>query len=347
MIIAVLPALALGLVPAQSVEIVAEGLEVPWDIEPVSATRTFVLERPGRVRLIENGRLRPEPYGTIPGVVARGQGGLHDLVPYPDYARSKLVAVSYTVRDANGLKLRVSRFRDTGTGLRFDRTLFEGPSKRDPAHFGGRMAFGPQGKLFITHGERHDRQWAQDLGRINGKVLRINPDGSIPRDNPFYGRAGARKEVWSYGHRNPQGIAFDPTTGVLAVSEHGPSTYDGPRGYDEVNILRRGSNYGWPRIWGDRTAPGMRVPDYFWTEATAPGGLAMAKGQIAVPCLGSRALYIGQVVNGKITGMRQVVGNEHGRIRAAAYAPDGSLYFSTSNGERGRRVDRIMRLVSR
>jgi len=323
---------------------VAEGLEVPWDIEPVSNDRLYVLERPGRVRVVQGGQLHSGTYATVPDLAVAGQGGLLDMALYPDYATSKLAAVSYTVQDAGGYKLRVARFRDTGTTLQFDRVLFEGSSKGDPAHFGGRMTFGPGGKLFITHGERHDKQLAQDLGHVNGKVLRINPDGTIPNDNPFSNTAGARKEIWTLGHRNPQGIAYDPARGLLVVSEHGPSNYDAPRGYDEVNILERGANYGWPQIWGDRTAQGMRSPDYFWTEATAPGGLAFARGSLFVPCLGGTALYRSAVSGGRITGMSRIT-SDFGRLRAAAATPDGTLYFSTSNGENGSRVDKILKLV--
>ncbi|MGV3619076.1 MAG: PQQ-dependent sugar dehydrogenase [Fimbriimonas sp.] len=336
---------ALSLLAApQSAETVADGLSVVWDIEFASRNRAYILERDNRVRLWENGRLRPQPYARIPGVVQKGQGGLQDLCLAPDYAKSRLVYFTYTVEDANGIKLRMARFRDTGSGFRFERTLFEGPSKGDPAHFGARMTFGPGGKLFLTLGERHDKERAQAVGRPNGKVMRFNPDGSAPRDNPFFSQGGPARFVWTYGHRNPQGIAYDRVGGTLAVSEHGPSRYDAPRGFDEVNILRKGANYGWPLIWGGDTRGGMRVADKWWEEPVAPGGAAFLGRDLLVPMLNGKSLWRLKISGGRVTDSTEVLGDEHGRLRCATVGPDGAVYVGTSNGENGRKVDKVLRL---
>jgi quinoprotein glucose dehydrogenase len=340
------PLLVVGLLASQAnprVETVADGLSVVWDIEFASPTRAYVLERAGRVRVLENGRLRSGAYASIPGLVQAGQGGLQDMCLAPDYARSKTVYLTYTVRDENGIKLRMARFRDTGNGLRFERTLFEGPSKGDPAHFGARMTFGPGGKLFLTLGERHDKERAQLVNRPNGKVMRFNPDGSAPRDNPFYDRGGAARFVWTYGHRNPQGIAYDPRTQTLAVSEHGPSRYDAPRGYDEVNLLRRGANYGWPVVWGGTARQGMRVADRWWREPVAPGGAAFLGRDLLVPMLNGRSLWRVRIANGRVTGSEEVL-TGHGRLRCVTVGPDGLAYVGTSNGENGRTVDKVLRV---
>jgi glucose/arabinose dehydrogenase len=341
-----LPAL-IALMPqgAPSVTTVADGLSVVWDIEFTSRNRAYILERNNRVRLWQNGKLRTAPYARIPGVVQRGQGGLLDLCLAPDYNRTRIVYFTYTVQDGNGVKLRLARFWDTGKGFKLLNILYEGPSKTDPAHFGGRITFGPGGKLFLTLGERHDKAWAQEIGRANGKVMRFNPSGSAPRDNPFYAQGGQARFVWSYGHRNPQGIAYDPGTGTLAVSEHGPSNYDAPRGFDEVNILRPGANYGWPIIWGGETEPGMRVADKWWEAPVAPGGAAFKGRDLYVSMLNGQSLWRLRIANGQVTDAGEVLGNAYGRLRCVTTGPDGALYVGTSNGENGNRVDKVLRVA--
>jgi len=324
---------------------VAEGLEVVWDIEPVSDTKMFVLERPGRVRIFENGQLASATYATVPEIATGGQGGLLDLALAPDYATSKRVFLSYTVRGGGGERLRIARFRDTGQTLQFEQTIFEGTEKEDPAHFGGRMAFGRDGKLYVTHGERHDKELAQDANQFNGKVLRMNPDGTPPSDNPLFAQGGNARFVWTLGHRNPQGLAVDPRSGAVAVSEHGPSNYDAPHGYDEVNVLTKAANYGWPVIWGDKAQSGMRVADYVWVEATAPGGLAFRNGDLFVPMLAGEALWRLRMANGSVSSAEKIVGSEHGRLRSIGVSPDGTLYIGTSNGQDGQKVDRILKVT--
>lgn len=320
---------------------VAQGLSCVWDIEFVTPSRAYVLERDGQVRVFENGKLADAVYATIPELVQRGQGGLLDLLPFADYATSKRVYLTYTVAGEPGVKLRMAVFRDTGTTLEFEKVLFEGPSKDDPAHFGGRMTLGPDGKLFLTLGERHSKELAQDVTAPNGKVLRFNPDGSAPADNPFAGQSGTAPFVWTYGHRNPQGIAYDPTTGLLVDSEHGPSNYDAPRGFDEVNVLKPGTNYGWPVIWGGTAKDGMQVADRWWEAAVAPGGAAFANGKLLVPMLAGTSLWQLTFAAGKVTDSQRRVTN-YGRLRCVGVAPDGKVYVGTSNGEKGEKVDKIL-----
>jgi len=322
-------------------KVVASGLQVPWDIEPVNANRIYVMERPGRVRVIVNGSLRPGTYATPPLLAVAGQGGLLDMALSPSYATNKHVFLTYTVQSGGKYFVRLARFRDTGTGLVIQKVLLNGPLKDDPAHFGGRLCFGPQGKLFMTFGERHSKELAQKLNVLNGKIVRINPDGTIPTDNPFYNTVGARKEIWSYGHRNPYGLSYDPVTGILGEAEHGPSGYDAPHGYDEINIIRKGANYGWPVIWGANKKTGMRNADWFWVEATAPGSATFSGRNLIVSFLGGQAMVRARIVGGKVTVVEKLLGSQYGRIRATAVLPDGTIFFSTSNGEGGSAVDKI------
>jgi quinoprotein glucose dehydrogenase len=322
--------------------VLESGLSTVWDIEAVSETRLYIVERPGRVRLMVNEVLQPAPYATI-SVATGQQAGLFDMALSPDYATDAKVFLSYAVADAEGTKLRVARYRDTGTTLEFEQTLFEGPSVDDSTHYGGRMAIGPDDKLYIAHGERHDTAAAQSLASVKGKILRLNLDGTAPADNPFVGVAGALPEIWSLGHRNPQGLAFHPLTGALVSSEHGPSDYDAPRGYDEINVIERGANYGWPQIWGGMTQTGMRAPNYYWVPPTAPGGIAVWEDQLIVPLLWGEGIAILRP-SGASWVEERVARWGRGRVRSVTVTPGGTIYVGTSNGQDGSPVDGIYRL---
>jgi quinoprotein glucose dehydrogenase len=342
--VALLPFFVLAPPQLLSQEVVADGLSVVWDIEFVSKRRAYILERDNRVRLWDNGKLSPKTYAQVPIAVQAGQGGLQDMCLAPDYDESKIVYLTYTVRNDQGVQLHCARFRDTGETLEFRDTVFRGPSKNDPAHFGARMTFGPEGKLFLTLGERHDRQRAQAIAQPNGKVVRMNPDGSPVESNPFFDRGGFDRFVWTYGHRNPQGLAFNPQTGVLAVSEHGPSGYDGRRGFDEVNLLRKGANYGWPTVYGGQTGPNVRVADKWWEEPVAPGGLAFLGQDLLVPMLNGMALWRVRLQGEKVTSSQKVL-TGHGRLRCVTVGPDGKhVYVGTSNGENGQKIDKVLRV---
>jgi len=338
------------------VETIASGLEVPWDLEPLPDGRIFVLERAGRVRILRNQQLDPTPYPVaLDNFSARGQGGLMDMTVHPDYANNKLIYLSYTVQTNSAMYTRVARFRDTGTGLVFDRQIFNAEPVDSTKHFGSRLGFGNDGKLYISLGERGKWDLAQDLGNLKGKTLRLEADGTIPVDNPFVGRNGAKPEVFSYGHRNAQAMAFQPETGLIWQAEHGPTGNDRPGGGDEINIVEAGKNYGWPLIHHSQTQAGLESPLMEFTPATAPGGAAFYtgdrfpqwQGNLFVANLRGQSLQRFTINGRQIVGVEKLLSNEYGRFRAVAVA-DGYVYVSTSNGDgygAGRRgADTILRL---
>ena len=339
------------------VETIATGLEVPWDLEPLPDGRIFVLERPGRIRMLRNQQLDPTPYPvTLENFSAKGQGGLMDMTLHPDYANNKLLYLAYTVETNGGMHTRVARFRDTGTGLVFDRQIFNADPVDSTKHFGSRIGFGQDRKLYITLGERGKWDKAQDLGNVNGKTLRLEADGTIPTDNPFVGRAGAKPEIFSYGNRNAQAMAFQPGTGLIWQAEHGPSGNDRPGGGDEINIIETGKNYGWPIIHHSMTQAGMESPLREFTPATAPGGAAFYtgdrfpqwQGNLFVANLRGQSLQRFTINGRQIVEVENLLSNEYGRLRAVTVI-DGYVYVSTSNGDgygRGNRgEDRILRLA--
>jgi quinoprotein glucose dehydrogenase len=221
------------------------GLVAPWSLRFLDEGRAIVTERPGRIRLIRDGRLMEEPYLEL-DVAAVGEGGLMGLAVHPEFPDEPYIYAMYTYRAGGRLFNRVQRFRDRGTTARPAAIIIdEIPGSR--FHDGGRLGFGPDGMLYATAGENFRAQRAQDLDVLSGSILRVAPDGSIPPDNPFPG-----SPIWSYGHRNPQGIAWHAESGALFSSEHGPSGEFGIRGHDIVNVIRRGENYGWPREGDDR-----------------------------------------------------------------------------------------------
>jgi glucose/arabinose dehydrogenase len=223
------------------VETLTDKLENPWGLAFLEDRRMLVTERPGRLRIVTTEGTVSRPLSGVPRVLASGQGGLLDVALDPDFAANRLVYLSYAEPGQGGASTAVARGRLGEDGLTGLQVIFrQQPKLSDNKHFGSRLVFTRDGKLFITTGERFQFQPAQDLSNHLGKVLRINRDGSVPEDNPFVGRQDAKPEIWSYGHRNSQGAALHPQTGVLWESEHGP------RGGDEINIPQAGKNYGWP-----------------------------------------------------------------------------------------------------
>lgn len=337
------------------VETVVGNLEVPWSIVWAPDGRMFFTERPGRVRTFENGRLNPLPIYTVPDVEARSEAGLMSIALHPQFSSNHFVYLSYAY-NANGLQVRVVRFRETPQGL-VDRKVIIENIPAAPAHAGCRLRFGPDGKLYITTGDSTDRELAQQLNSLAGKILRLNDDGTAPADNPFAGRPDARPEIWAYGSRNAQGIDFQPGTNFLFETEHGPSGFDGPGGGDEVNIIERGKNYGWPVIHHRATQAGMESPLLEYTPACAPASGAFYranvfpqfKGNFFFGCLrGTRIIRV--ALDGRrVVSQENLLEKKYGRIRDIAEGPDGFIYFSTSNRDgRGTAAsddDRIMRLV--
>ncbi|GJQ29824.1 MAG: oxidoreductase [Phycisphaerae bacterium] len=353
------------------VETVVKNVEVPWSIAWTAPSRMLFTERPGRVRQVVDGVLAPEPLYVVPNIRARGgEIGLMGLCVHPDYAKNKSVYLSFGYQETkeDGTKvsdIRVQRFTDTGS------TLEPGPVILNilPAggnHAGCRIAFGPDGKLYITTGEAFQRKFAKDMTSLGGKILRVNDDGSVPADNPFAGEEhkakGVRGEIWSFGHRNPQGIDWQPGTGLLFETEHGPSGESGFGG-DEFNWVEKGKNYGWPDIHHDQKGEGMESPLIVWDPAIAPASGAFYnadafpgfKGDYFVGMLGGlgsdpKPGLVRIVLEGTRVVKQERLLTNVGRVRCVAVGPDGMIYVSTSNKDgRGRSPhaedDRILRLV--
>jgi glucose/arabinose dehydrogenase len=335
-----------------AVEVFVSDLQIPWSIVFTSPTRVLVTERAGDVRLIENGVVRKEPMISF-AVSTQSEEGLMGLTLDPEYASNKYVYVSYAYETPTGSADRVVRLVDEGSQLRVDKTLIEGiPAAQ--FHAGSRIKFGPDDKLYITTGDATKKELAQNTNSLAGKILRINRDGSIPSDNPFAGSA-----VWSYGHRNPQGIAWHPTAKTLWETEHGPSGNDGPGGGDEVNVIVKGGNYGWSVVSHGKHRDGMIDPLIVYTPAIAPGSGSFYTGDV-FPQLKNSLLYGGLRGEGiyraaisndgtKVLLHDKLNGIAVGRVRDVITGPDGYIYFSTSNRDGRGKVqtgdDKIYRLV--
>ena len=345
-----------------------ENLEVPWSLVFLPDGRALVSERPGRIRLIRDGRLKEKPYAELAstageaGIMAAltrfvvgGEGGLMGLAIHPRFPNPPYVYAMHTYEGDGGTGNRVIRLIDEGDRARFDRVVVDG-IPGSTFHNGGRIGFGPDGMLYVTTGETFEAERAQDLKSLGGKILRVTPEGHVPADNPFPG-----SPVWSYGHRNPQGLAWHPATGDLFISEHGPSGEYGLRAHDEVNVVRRGANYGWPLVVGAPGVAGYVDPLVTWKEiAVPPAGIAFWRGDLYLAALGAGSLIrIGVAREGvgyRVTRIERWFAEGPrasvlGRLRAARVGPDGLLYFTTSNRD-GRGTpqpgdDKIYRLEPR
>ncbi|MGV3524703.1 MAG: PQQ-dependent sugar dehydrogenase [Candidatus Sericytochromatia bacterium] len=338
------------------VRTVAGGLDTPWELVGLPDGRLLVSERPGRVRVIRDGKLEAAAWFDLSQLDApvqeRGEGGTLGLAVAPDFASSGHVYLAYTAQQGGTRVNRLVRLRESAPGqVLFDRLISEAPAADN--HNGGRIEFGPDGKLYWATGENYVEERAQDLNSTGGKILRLNADGSRPADNPF-----PNSLVWSYGHRNPQGLAWDPQ-GNLYSSEHGPS---GGQGCcrDEVNLIRKGQNYGWPLIRGDERREGMVTPMRHSGDAItwAPGDVAWInqgpwQGSLLIPGLRGAALYRLVPVSGQpdqVQSFETHLSGQLGRLRTVVQMPDGKIYLLTSNRDgRGSAVtpedDRVLELV--
>lgn len=338
------------------IETVASGLEVPWGFAFLPDGNLLFTERPGRVRIIENGKLRAEPVFKVPDVEPSGESGLMDVSLHPKFAENKFVYLSYAYR-ADGKQVKVVRYKFDGKTFIDPKIIIEGiPSSSN--HAGTRARFGPDGKLYVTTGDATDWNQSQKLDSINGKTLRLNDDGTIPPDNPFINQKNVRPEIWSYGHRNAQGLAWQPGSNLMFQTEHGPSYFEGKGGgADEFNLVEAGKNYGWSEIWGKTTRDGMISPLLEYTPSCAPASGAFYdgpafpgfKGNFFFGCLAGKRL-IRVVLDGKkVVSQEDLLKGVYGRIREVAAGPDGAIYFSTSNkdgrGSPATDDDRILRLV--
>ncbi len=337
------------------VETVIPNLEVVWSIVWSPDGRMIFTERPGRVRVYENGKLRPTPLFTVPDVEPGGESGLMSVALHPQFASNHFLYLSYAY-NSGGAQVRVVRYRETPAGLTDRQVIIEGiPAAQ--FHAGCRLRFGPDGKLYVTTGDATKRELAQKLDSLAGKILRLNDDGTVPPDNPFVGKANARPEIWAYGSRNSQGIDFQPGSNLLFETEHGPSGFDGPGGGDEVNIIERGKNYGWPVIHHRATQAGMESPLLEYTPACAPASgmfyrgstLPAFKGNFFFGCLRGERIIRVTLDGRRVVSQENLLEGKYGRIRDIDEGPDGLIYFSTSNRDgRGHPAsddDRIMRMV--
>ena len=349
--------------PGETFEAVTfvEGLRNPWSMAFLPNGDMLVTERGGDLRIVRDGQLLPDPVPGVPAVRAQGQGGLQDVVLHPDFESNQLIYLSYSKPDADGALgttgLSVARFENdrlTDVEEIFEADAWAGT----PGHFGARIAFDDEGYLFMSVGDRMaglsmqgmdpdlEAHPSQNNSNHQGTIIRLNDDGSVPDDNPFVGQDGVRPEIWSYGHRNQQGLAFHPETGDLWSNEHGP------QGGDELNLIRPGANYGWPvigyganyvtgtEIHGSRDREGMEQPAAFWVPSVGISGLAFYEGD-AFPNWRGDAFVGGlsgnyqRLVRVSLDGQTVVnrepllVGDY--RIRDVRVGPDGLLYIATDN----------------
>jgi glucose/arabinose dehydrogenase len=331
---------------AAKVTEVASGLEHPWGVELLPDGSFLVTERPGRLRRVgRDGRLS-EPLAGVPEVYARGQGGLLDVALGPGFAQDRLVYLSFAERGPDGAGTAVARGRLGDRGLEGTQVIWRQQPKVDGSsnHWGSRLVFRPDDTLFVTMGDRYSyRERAQDLSTTIGKIVRINPDGSVPPDNPFVGRAGALPEIWSYGHRNVQAAVLD-ARGELWTVEHGA------RGGDELNNPQAGKNYGWPvitygvdysgaRIGIGTAHAGMEQPVYYWDPVIAPSGATFYsgraftdwRGDLLVGSLRPGALVRLRIVNGRVAQEERYLAELGERIRDVREGPDGAIYLLTDS----------------
>jgi aldose sugar dehydrogenase len=330
-------------VTAFVVDTITKDLSNPWGIAFLPDGRILVTERSGEIRIIENGTLSATKIENVPAVYANGQGGLLDIKLHPDFANNGWIYLTYAKpmgNDAGATTLARTKL-DGNKFVDFQELFTAQPAVNSGAHFGSRIAFDGKGYIFFSSGERGTKENAQNLGNHLGKVLRLHEDGKVPADNPFVNQSGAKAEIWSYGHRNPQGLVYDLETGTLWEHEHGP------KGGDELNIVVKGKNYGWPVItYGidyddtpitDKTQmEGMEQPITYWVPSIAPCGMTMVKGDkfkqwknnLLVGALSHQLIARVVIEDGKYKSQEKLL-EKVARVRAVAESPDGDIYVAT------------------
>ncbi len=342
---------------ALNVETLAEGLVSPWSLAFLPDGAILVTERDGKLRVIRDGAVVAAPVAGVPEPYVKSQGGLFDVLLHPDFATNRTIFLSYAAGTPEANATRVVSATFDGAALSDIKTIFETkPLKNTPVHYGGRLALLGDRTLLITVGDGFNfREKAQDLSNGLGKIVRINLDGSIPADNPYAAGEGKLPEIWSYGHRNPQGLAIDTATGTVWSSEHGPM------GGDEINIIETGVNYGWPIATygldysGAQVSPfteyeGTRQPEKYWVPSIGPSGLAVYrgdlfadwKGDLLVGALARPALHRVDIKNGEIVGEERYLEGE--RVRDVREGPDGAIYVTTEDLD-GAAIGKVLRLT--
>jgi len=323
---------------------VVEGLEQPWSLAFLPDGRMLVTEKAGRLRVVSQGKLLPEPIEGLPQVTVQGQGGLHDVALHPQFSKNSLVYLAYAARGSDGVGTELARGRLAGHRLEDVQVLFrQSPKGTRGQHFGGRIVFDRQGYVYLTLGDRGEMARAQRPDDHAGSVIRLHDDGRVPKDNPFVGRDGWKPEKFTLGNRNMQGAALHPQTGLLWTHEHGP------QGGDEINVIRAGLNYGWPVItygvnygFGTRIGEGthkegMQQPLYYWVPSIAPSGMAFYtgerfprwKGNLFVGALRDQMLVRLQLDGEKVVKEERLLKGVLGRIRDVRAGPDGFIYLLT------------------
>jgi len=326
-------------------EVVADGLQSPWGMVFLDNGDLLFTEKRGELRLIRNGQLLPEPIKGLPEIYVHGQGGLLDLELHPNYRQNGWIYMSYSspseTKGESGENTTLMRARIRDHELVDKQVIFKAsPNTTKGQHFGGRIEFDNDGYLYLSVGERGERDRAQKLNTYNGKIFRMKDDGSVPADNPFFNKQGAIPLIYSYGHRNPQGLAIHPVTGGLWETEHGP------KGGDEVNIIRRGKNYGWPEItFGinyngtiitkDTAKAGMEQPVTYWVPSIAPCGMSFVtssfypewKNNLLVGSLKFQYVVRCELKGNKIVHQEKIL-EGLGRVRCIRQGPDGYIYVS-------------------
>jgi glucose/arabinose dehydrogenase len=332
--------------PARVTPVVG-GLDHPWSMAFLPDGGILITERPGNLRLLRTPGGLSKPLSGVPQVAARGQGGLLDVALSPDFATDRYVYLAYAESDGDksGTAVGRGRLADDASGLEGFKVLFrQEPKLSSGQHFGSRLVFDGKGYLYIALGENNQRPTAQDLDKLQGKVVRLKTDGSVPADNPFVGKQGARPEIGSYGHRNPQGMALNPWTGELWENEHGP------RGGDEINVVKPGKNYGWPlATYGinysgfaipeakGETLPGMEPPIHWWPKSPAISGMAFYdadrfpawRNSLFIGALGNQNLIRLTVDGNRVVEKERLLVDRKRRIRDVRQGPDGYVYVLT------------------
>lgn len=349
------------------VQVIDDSFDAPWAVVTGPDGRLFITDKTGKIFVFKNDKKVAEVTGIPKSLAIVGQGGLLDIAFHPQFEENNFVYLSYSTAEnaipSNGFNTRVSRFVLKNYRLSSEKVLVQGGFGTDGAHFGCRLTFGKDGKLYATFGERHHKEKAQELEYLNGKTVRINDDGSIPKDNPFFDVEGARKEIYSLGHRNAQGMDMHPLTGDLYISEHGPSGYDaslpkvGPVGKaDEVNRIEKAGNYGWPKIFGtpdvlpwteamknyvEENAIIMPYREYTVPDGIAPSGVAFYTGDkfpnwknsLMVTALRGYIVRISMDNKGQFISEEKLEHDNFSRARDVVTGADGSLYLITGVGE--------------
>ena len=327
-----------------TIDTLTDKLDNPWGMAFLPDGRILVTEKKGEIRIIKDGKLLDEKIENVPAVYDHGQGGLLDIALHPDYATNGWIYLSYAKPGAGGGGTTIARMKLNGNAFTEFKELFSAqPFTDSEVHFGSRIVFDCKGHIFFSSGERGTKENAQNLGNHLGKVLRLNEDGTVPTDNPFVNTAGAKPEIWSYGHRNPQGLVYNTTTGELWDVEHGP------KGGDELNKVEAGKNYGWPIItYGinyDGTPitditkkDGMEQPVWYWVPSIATCGMAQVtsdiypnwKNNFLVGALAQTHISRVEVDNGKYVKHERLL-EKVGRVRMVKQGPDGYIYIATQS----------------